>query len=981
MALSLSSKFLARVLPVASMLALFATGTAAQSLKATPSNTDIIDLLKDPMAIPGERVLFPGFPPIPELAVHPLYDNIFTNQPLLMDAPPYGISFSVPATGIAPFIGGVPDRPLDVPLNENDFISGRTAAIQLGKALFWDMQVGSDGVQACGSCHFHAGADNRVTNQINPGTFDDDGSLEVRGKNDTLVVSDFPTHKLLDVMVPGEPLLNPDNIERDSNDVVSSMGVIFREFVDIEAPGPGAFIAGTNPPVLRPDIGLVVPDPVGAAFQDVRRVEPRNTPTFFAVANNFDNFWDGRARHDFNGGSPHGASDPYPHIFEDDGSGLVATRQLIRFSSTASLATGPALSNFEMSFDKRSWPKIAKKLLQSGVVPLANQLVDPTDSVLGSLSNQNLAPGRPGLTISYGELLEAAFDSRLWSNTTEHLEAIADAADPLDGESLVLSLGSASASDTSQFTQAEANFSLFFGLSVQAYAQILLPNDSPFDRFHDANPDEFLGLVDDIEPGTPGVQVVGLSDRQLLGYDIFQGTNLSQQNPLFKAANCNICHFGPELTENSITGVLDIFPANLITGEDRQLPGFLLENRLKGPAQNTMELDGLNPSLDGLGIHDGHGLSDKGVYNIGVRPLSEDISRGADDAFGFPLSLAALSLQAGGYPVGEFSDPLNPLAPLPPHLAPYVNDFPTGIGFPNINLPIFLPDTISPTVEIVVHPSGTYPVPNRVTRMGNFKVSHLKNVELTGPYFHNGGMSTLRQVIDFYARGGDFPITNGLHRDPLIFDLNVNFGSLLVESDKVALVDFMLAMTDERVKFERAPFDHPEIIVPVDGTAPDNTAGRTAMLSDARFLRVPATGAAGRSTPLKNFLGISSIEGSAGADHFDSVTDVDPLAILGPFPGVAGAVNEVTVMGADPFGRIGLIVGLTAGSTMVQLPGCGTVEAGLERPFYLFAKVADAAGKTTFSLPTPPEISGLTFFFQAIQPDSCLISDVSNTTF
>lgn len=31
------------------------------------------------------------------------------------------------------------------------------------------MQVGSDGIQACASCHFHAGADNRVKNSLNLG--------------------------------------------------------------------------------------------------------------------------------------------------------------------------------------------------------------------------------------------------------------------------------------------------------------------------------------------------------------------------------------------------------------------------------------------------------------------------------------------------------------------------------------------------------------------------------------------------------------------------------------------------------------------------------------------------------------------------------------------------------------------------------------------------------------------------------------------
>jgi hypothetical protein len=45
----------------------------------------------------------------------------------------------------------------------------RVALQQLGKALFWDMQVGGDGIQSCASCHFHAGGDNRKTNQLSPG--------------------------------------------------------------------------------------------------------------------------------------------------------------------------------------------------------------------------------------------------------------------------------------------------------------------------------------------------------------------------------------------------------------------------------------------------------------------------------------------------------------------------------------------------------------------------------------------------------------------------------------------------------------------------------------------------------------------------------------------------------------------------------------------------------------------------------------------
>ena len=41
-------------------------------------------------------------------------------------------------------------------------------AVVLGKALFWDVSVGSDGM-ACASCHFHAGADVRMKNALSPG--------------------------------------------------------------------------------------------------------------------------------------------------------------------------------------------------------------------------------------------------------------------------------------------------------------------------------------------------------------------------------------------------------------------------------------------------------------------------------------------------------------------------------------------------------------------------------------------------------------------------------------------------------------------------------------------------------------------------------------------------------------------------------------------------------------------------------------------
>jgi len=124
--------------------------------------------------------------------------------------------------------------------NLDQFLSPGPAAMQaalvLGKALFWDMQVGSDG-QACGSCHFHAGADSRAKNQLNPGLRGNPpdktfgllvGGFSQLGPNYTLKAADFPFHLLAD----------PDNtnflgryVLRDTNDVVSSQGVFKAQFV------------------------------------------------------------------------------------------------------------------------------------------------------------------------------------------------------------------------------------------------------------------------------------------------------------------------------------------------------------------------------------------------------------------------------------------------------------------------------------------------------------------------------------------------------------------------------------------------------------------------------------------------------------------------------------------------------------------------------------------------------------------------------
>ena len=130
---------------------------------------------------------------------------------------------------------------------------------------------------------------------------------------------------------------------------------------------------------------------------------------------------------------------------------------------------------------------------------------------------------------------------------------------------------------------------------------------------------------------------------------------------------------------------------------------------------------------------------------------------------------------------------------------------------------------------------------------GAFKTSGLRNVELTAPFFHNGGQLTLEQVIEFYNRGGDF----GRNLPPLN----------LSADEKKSLVAFLKGLTDERVRLRKAPFDHPQLFVtnghPNDeqNVVPDPDIQGEDGTKQAKdnLLEIPAVGRGG-GKPLPNFL-------------------------------------------------------------------------------------------------------------------------------
>ena len=610
--------------------------------------------------------------------------------------------------------------PVPRPSTINEFVKdtddARRAAVALGKALFWDMQVGSDGVQACATCHFRAGADPRKKNQVSPGLLrfafqtdangkpiavpNPDTAFQGQGPNATLRMTDFPFRQL------SEPTNRESPIAADSNNVVSSQGVHYTVFSFSSKPDP-------DPDNFR--VGQ------GNQAANVRRVEPRNTPTMINAVFNHRNFWDMRAQHIFNGVTPFGDRDVNAFVYSVQADATLAKTQVrLDNSSLASQAVGPPTNRFEMSADGRPFPNVgsnltlkiaqghretAKKL--KGAVPLGGQLVHRQDSVLGLVSRSP----QKGLNISYESLIRQAFQPRWWDSNK--IIQVAE-----DGTTTVVT-GPNDKPKKNEFTLLEFNFSLFFGLAVQAYESTLVAADTPFDRF----------LRD---PAT-----APLSAEAERGRQIFFNVAAPVGAPPNPRGNCLFCHSGALLSEASVATA----GANMIRTAGGQ-------------------------------------LSDTGTRNIGVRETTEDLGNGGLDPFGASLSVA-------------------------------VRDSPTG---------------------------------SVLAADGTFKISGLRNVELTAPYFHNGGEATLHGVVDFYSRGGN----QGGASNPIKTRDGTVIGPLsvlgLTDDAKADLVAFLEALTDERVRIAAAPFDHPQLFVPKGHPGGTTSVTQQNGLAVDSLLEVPATG-------------------------------------------------------------------------------------------------------------------------------------------
>ena len=87
-----------------------------------------------------------------------------------------------------------------------------------------------------------------------------------------------------------------------------------------------------------------------------------------------------------------------------------------------------------------------------------------------------------------------------------------------------------------------------------------------------------------------------------------------------------------------------------------------------------------------------------------------------------------------------------------------------------------------------------YSVTGSQTDIGAYKATTLRNIELTGPYMHDGRFKTLDEVIDFYSEG----LVYSKYAHPLMHKLAPPYGhgAELNPQEKADLKAFLLTLTD-----------------------------------------------------------------------------------------------------------------------------------------------------------------------------------------
>ena len=112
-----------------------------------------------------------------------------------------------------------------------------------------------------------------------------------------------------------------------------------------------------------------------------------------------------------------------------------------------------------------------------------------------------------------------------------------------------------------------------------------------------------------------------------------------------------------------------------------------------------------------------------------------------------------------------------------------------GFGNPLFTTNLFYnngKDTVFPGLD------DRYAITGDPMDLGAYKATTLRNIELTGPYMHDGRFATLEEVINFYSHGLEWsPYIN-----PLMHHI-ANGGTQLTPTEKADLIAFIRTLRDE----------------------------------------------------------------------------------------------------------------------------------------------------------------------------------------
>lgn len=737
-------------------------------------------------------------------------------------------------------------------------VKDRDWLLVLGRAFFWDQQMGSDG-GACANCHFSAGADNRLTGQMNPAfrapiapggdtefgctqgsrceATDDKtltGSGGSAGPEYTFVEDDYPFRQLLD------PNDRQSEILINSNDVHSSAGSFDAKFK--KAFHGKEFCGKPNK-----DIFYKTAKHGHKSFKiAARAVEPRNTPHLANMGMLFTLFWDGRANNMFNGVGVFGMSDihhdPNKRLIKMEGDYPELTYLSLKNSAAASLSVGPILDNLEMSCDGRTFADVARKILYTR--PLRKQRIAETDSTFGYHGPKgDLRAKKKGLKgkYKYYKLIQLAFEDKWWKG--KGLWKIEDG-----------KLKKTKSYKTGH-SQMEINFPMFWGLALQRYQHSLVSDQSRFDI---AEMNECVDIDTDSAKFQQCVADGLWTLDEQIGRDRFQSFGPGN-------GGCAACHGGNMFTNAAMTN--------------------------DGHFENMLQFGPSAPGVDAA-------IVDEGFQNTGANLFAQDVGRFGRDSYGYPVSFTRQLIfeqMPDGHPTCDPHCGKPALDPQASQCEIIVPGFITG-GPPQNAVQCDANGNITGTpIEFVDSATGD---PKRtITVGGTMKSPSLRNVGLTPPYFHYGGYSNLIDIMDFYARGGSnrnvpegcTPTVNGPPGSPPIvvgdctgdtsgngpfghqefgdFDAanpgsNIGIATLdfsrrivgrdaqgrpiFVQQDvptvKKQIVKYMLSLSDPRVACDADVFDHPELIVFNGAKGKDRNWDYRA---DDIKVRIPAVGKEG----------------------------------------------------------------------------------------------------------------------------------------